>query len=110
MPSALLAAAFPLSWSQYIFLICIRNEGERRFYEMDAAKNSCTLPSHRVKMVLCLNIDHLSLEGNVENHPKSCEFLERQIYCWQTWVRFFLTGGIPAQVYKDLRYHPADRT
>ncbi len=44
MPSAQLAAVFPLSWSQYIFLIGIRNEGERRFYEMEAAQNSWTLP------------------------------------------------------------------
>jgi len=43
-PSAQLAAVFPLSWSQYIFLIGIRNEGERRFYEMEAALNSWTLP------------------------------------------------------------------
>lgn len=43
-PSAQLAAVFPLSWSQYIFLIGIRNKGERRFYEMEAAQNSWTLP------------------------------------------------------------------
>jgi predicted nuclease of restriction endonuclease-like (RecB) superfamily len=44
MPSAQLALVFPLSWSQYIFLIGIRYEGERRFYEMEAAQNSWTLP------------------------------------------------------------------
>jgi len=44
MPSAQLVAVFPLSWSQYIFLIGIRNDGERRFYEMEAAQNSWTLP------------------------------------------------------------------
>src|SRR4030042_3381080 len=43
-PSAQLAAAFPLSWSQYIFLLGIRNDAERRFYETEAAQNSWTLP------------------------------------------------------------------
>lgn len=44
MPSAQLGAVFPLSWSQYIFLIGIRNKDERRFYEMESAQNSWTLP------------------------------------------------------------------
>jgi len=47
MPSAQLTAAFPLSWSQYIFLISIRNKDERRFYELEAAQNSWTLPELR---------------------------------------------------------------
>ena len=44
MPSAQLAAAFPLSWSQYIFLLGIRDEVERRFYEIEAEQNYWTLP------------------------------------------------------------------
>lgn len=46
MPSAQ-SAVFPLSWSQYIFLISIRNKDERRFYEIEAAQNSWTLPELR---------------------------------------------------------------
>jgi predicted nuclease of restriction endonuclease-like (RecB) superfamily len=44
MPSAHLAAAFPLSWSQYVFLLGIRDNAERQFYEIEAAQNSWTLP------------------------------------------------------------------
>lgn len=44
MPSGQLSAAFPLSWSQYIFLLGIQNDSERRFYEIEAAENGWTLP------------------------------------------------------------------
>lgn len=40
MPSAQFTAAFALSWSQYIFLISIRNKDERRFYEIEAARGA----------------------------------------------------------------------
>lgn len=35
---------FQLSWSQYVFLISINNQDERRFYEIEAAANGWTLP------------------------------------------------------------------
>lgn len=42
-PSAQMAQAFTLSWSQYIFLLGIRDSGERRFYEIEATQNAWTL-------------------------------------------------------------------
>lgn len=36
--------AFPLSWSQYVFLIGIKDEDARSFYEIEAANNNWTLP------------------------------------------------------------------
>ena len=35
---------FQLSWSQYVFLIGIKDADTRRFYEIEAAENSWTLP------------------------------------------------------------------
>ncbi|MBU2436373.1 MAG: DUF1016 family protein [Candidatus Omnitrophica bacterium] len=35
---------FSLSWSQYVFLIGIKDEAARSFYEIEAADNSWTLP------------------------------------------------------------------
>ena len=35
---------FQLSWSQYVFLIGIKDADTRRFYESEAAENSWTLP------------------------------------------------------------------
>ena len=37
-------AQFTLSWSQYIFLIGIKNIEERRFYEIEATDGGWTLP------------------------------------------------------------------
>ena len=51
-PSAKLAAAFPLSWSQYVFLLGIRGSAERQFYEIEAARNSWALPE--LKNMYCL--------------------------------------------------------
>lgn len=42
--SASVASPFKLSWSQYVFLISIDNPDERRFYEIEAATASWTLP------------------------------------------------------------------
>jgi predicted nuclease of restriction endonuclease-like (RecB) superfamily len=42
--SAARVVPFALSWSQYIFLLGITNEDERRFYEIEAAQNTWTLP------------------------------------------------------------------
>lgn len=81
MPSAQLALVFPLSWSQYIFLIGIRNEGERRFYEMEAAQNSWTLPELKRQYDsglyerLCLSRDKegirkLAREGQAVSKPQ----------------------------------------
>lgn len=39
-----LSAKFSLSWSQYIFLIGIKDEDARSFYEIEAVSNSWTLP------------------------------------------------------------------
>ena len=36
--------AFSLSWSQYVFLIGIKDEDARSFYEIEAASNNWTLP------------------------------------------------------------------
>ncbi|MBC2694871.1 MAG: DUF1016 domain-containing protein [Desulfobacteraceae bacterium] len=35
---------FTLSWSQYVFLIGIKNIEERRFYEIEATAGGWTLP------------------------------------------------------------------
>lgn len=37
-------ALFPLSWSQYVFLLGIDSVDERQFYEFEAASNTWTLP------------------------------------------------------------------
>jgi predicted nuclease of restriction endonuclease-like (RecB) superfamily len=37
-------AAFSLSWSQYVFLIGIKDDDARSFYEIEAANNNWTLP------------------------------------------------------------------
>ena len=37
-------AIFPLSWSQYIFLLGVKDEDARSFYEIEAADNNWTLP------------------------------------------------------------------
>lgn len=42
--SAPFQSPFVLSWSQYVFLISIDNNDERRFYEIEAADNGWTLP------------------------------------------------------------------
>ncbi|MFZ2356459.1 MAG: PDDEXK nuclease domain-containing protein [Candidatus Omnitrophota bacterium] len=39
-----LSVKFSLSWSQYIFLIGIKNGGVRSFYEIEAVNNNWTLP------------------------------------------------------------------
>ena len=39
-----LSAKFSLSWSQYIFLIGIKDEDARSFYEIEAVSNNWTLP------------------------------------------------------------------
>lgn len=43
-PLAQFNQPFPLGWSQYVFLMGIRNDQERAFYEIESAKNSWTLP------------------------------------------------------------------
>jgi predicted nuclease of restriction endonuclease-like (RecB) superfamily len=42
--SAKSASPFNLSWSQYVFLISIDNQEERRFYEIEASTGGWTLP------------------------------------------------------------------
>lgn len=81
MPSAQLAAVFPLSWSQYIFLISIRNKDERQFYEIEAAQHSWTLPELRRQFDTSLyerlalgrdkkDIRKLAHEGQVVTKPQ----------------------------------------
>ena len=42
--SDIVSRKFTLSWSQYIFLIGIKDEDARNFYEIEAADNNWTLP------------------------------------------------------------------
>ena len=45
MPSGKLSkSAFRLSWSQYVFLVGIKDDDTRSFYEIEAANNNWTLP------------------------------------------------------------------
>ena len=80
-PSGQLAAAFPLSWSQYVFLIGIRDNAERQFYEIEAAQNSWTLPELKrqfdaslyERLALSRDKDEvrmLALEGQIVDAPK----------------------------------------
>lgn len=41
--SRIFPAAFPLSWSHYVFLMGIGDENERRFYEIESGKQNWTL-------------------------------------------------------------------
>jgi predicted nuclease of restriction endonuclease-like (RecB) superfamily len=43
-PPAQFTQPFPLSWSQYVFLLGIDDADERTFYEIESARNSWTLP------------------------------------------------------------------
>ncbi len=81
IPSAHLAAAFPLSWSQYVFLLCIRNNVERQFYEIEAVQNSWTLPELKRQFDASLyerlalsrdkdEVRRLALEGQIVDAPK----------------------------------------
>jgi predicted nuclease of restriction endonuclease-like (RecB) superfamily len=81
MPSAHLAAAFPLSWSQYVFLLGIRDTAERQFYEIEAAQNSWTLPELKRQFDASLyerlalsrdkdEVRRLALEGQIVDAPK----------------------------------------
>ena len=81
IPSAHLAAAFPLSWSQYVFLLGIRDSAERQFYEIEAAKNSWTLPELKRQFDASLyerlalsrdkdEVRRLALEGQIVDAPK----------------------------------------
>jgi predicted nuclease of restriction endonuclease-like (RecB) superfamily len=76
MPSA----KFTLSWSQYLFLLGVRNPDERKFYEIEAAQASWTLPELRRQCDsglyerLALSRDKeavraLSTEGQVVRRP-----------------------------------------
>jgi len=79
--SAELATAFPLSWSQYVFLLGIRDSAERKFYEIEAAQNSWTLPELRRQFDASLyerlalsrdkdEVRRLALEGQIVDAPK----------------------------------------
>lgn len=81
MPSTQLASEFPLSWSQYILLVGIRNTDERRFYEIEAAQNSWTLPELKRQFDSSLyerlalsrdkdEVRRLALEGQTVNEHK----------------------------------------
>jgi predicted nuclease of restriction endonuclease-like (RecB) superfamily len=80
-PSAQFEAAFPLSWSQYVFLLGIRDSAERKFYEIEAAQNSWTLPELRRQFDASLyerlalsrdkdEVRRLAKEGQVINEPR----------------------------------------
>jgi predicted nuclease of restriction endonuclease-like (RecB) superfamily len=81
MPSAQLATAFSLSWSQYVFLLGIRDSKERQFYEIEAAQNAWALPELKrqfdaslyERLALSRNKDgvrRLSQEGQIVDTPK----------------------------------------
>jgi predicted nuclease of restriction endonuclease-like (RecB) superfamily len=80
-PSAQLAVAFPLSWSQYVFLLGIGDTAERQFYEIEAAQNSWTLPELKRQFDASLyerlalsrdkdEVRRLALEGQIVDAPK----------------------------------------
>ena len=79
--SAQLVTAFPLSWSQYVFLLGIRDNAERQFYEIEAAQNSWTLPELKRQFDASLyerlalsrdkdEVHRLALEGQIVDAPK----------------------------------------
>lgn len=47
MASGQCDSLFPLSWSQYVFLLSVKNTAERRFYEIESANNGWSLPELR---------------------------------------------------------------
>jgi len=47
MTSGQCDSLFPLSWSQYVFLLSVKNTAERRFYEIESADNGWSLPELR---------------------------------------------------------------
>jgi len=76
-----LQAKFTLSWSQYVFLIGIKNSEERQFYEIEASANNWTLPELKRQFNsglyerLALSRDKteirkLASEGQIISHPK----------------------------------------
>lgn len=78
--SGQLAAAFPLSWSQYVFLLGIRDAAERQFYEIEATQNSWTLPELKRQFSSSLyerlalsrdkdNVRKLAQEGQIIKKP-----------------------------------------
>ena len=85
---------FVLSWSQYVFLIGIKNSEERQFYEIEALKNNWTVKElkrqfdsglyERLALSRDKNgITKLSKEGQIVSNPKDLlkdpyilEFLE----------------------------------
>ena len=81
MPSAKSASPFTLSWSQYVFLISIDNNDERRFYEIEASSSGWTLPELKRQYGSSLyerlalsrdkeGIMNLAAEGQIISHPE----------------------------------------
>ncbi len=75
------SAQFTLSWSQYIFLIGIKNTEERRFYEIEATAGGWTLPELKrqfnsglyERLALSRDKDevhNLADEGQIITNPK----------------------------------------
>lgn len=71
---------FPLSWSHYVFLLGIRNDSERRFYEIEAAQSGWSLPELKrqsssglyERLALSRNknrVRRLALEGHTVSRP-----------------------------------------
>ena len=54
---------FALSWSQYVFLMSIKDVGARNFYEIEAAANNWTLPELSRQCDACL-YERLALSRN----------------------------------------------
>ena len=57
------ATPFTLSWSHYVFLLGIRDENERRFYEIESAQGSWSLPELRRQLNSGL-YERLALSGD----------------------------------------------
>ena len=69
VPSGKSPSPFQLSWSQYVFLTSIDSPDERRFYEIEAAASSWTLPELKRQFNSGL-YERLSLSRNKEDVRK----------------------------------------
>jgi hypothetical protein len=69
LPVNLSKTVFSLSWSQYVFLLGIKDQNERNFYEIEAANNGWTLPELTRQFNSGL-YERLALSRNKDNIKK----------------------------------------
>ena len=75
-------SVFSLSWSQYVFLIGIKDEDARGFYEIEAAQNGWTLPE-LVRQFNSGLYERLALSRDKEGVRKLAkEELKRKLLDW----------------------------